>query len=88
MYLNGQDIPDRDMRGQRVTDDSFILCFSAHHEPIEFTPPAELDDASWQVVLDTAVNPSDEEADIKPILPGAAVTVQPRTLVVLRSLGE
>ena len=41
MYLNGQDIPDRDMRGQRVTDDSFILCISAHHEPIEFAPPPE-----------------------------------------------
>jgi hypothetical protein len=41
VYLNGQDIPDRDMRGQRVTDDSFILCISAHHEPIEFAPPPE-----------------------------------------------
>ena len=42
MHLNGQDIPDRDMRGQRVTDDSFILCFNAHPpEPIEFTPPPE-----------------------------------------------
>ena len=41
MYLNGQDVPDRDMRGQRVTDDSFILCFNAHHEPIEFTLPPE-----------------------------------------------
>ena len=33
--------PDRDMRGQRITDDSFILCFNAHHEPIEFTLPPE-----------------------------------------------
>ncbi|MDQ1739642.1 MAG: isoamylase, partial [Pseudonocardiales bacterium] len=88
VFLNGHGIQGSDDRGGRVTDDSFILCFSAHHEPIEFTPPAELEDASWQVVLDTAMNPSAEEADIKPILPGAAVTVQPRTMVVLRSLGE
>ncbi len=34
-------IPDLDVRGQRVTDDSFVLCFNAHHEPIEFAlPPA------------------------------------------------
>ena len=37
VYLNGQGIPDLDVRGQRVTDDSFVLCFNAHHEPIDFT---------------------------------------------------
>ena len=42
VYLNGLGIPDLDARGQRVTDDSFFLCFNAHHEPIEFTlPPGE-----------------------------------------------
>ena len=42
VYLNGQGIPDLDPRGQRVTDDSFVLCFNAHHEPIDFTlPPKE-----------------------------------------------
>ena len=39
VYLNGQGIPDLDLRGQRVTDDSFVLCFNAHHEPIDFTLP-------------------------------------------------
>ena len=33
VYLNGQGIPDLDERGQRVTDDSFVLCFNAHYEP-------------------------------------------------------
>ena len=43
VYLNGQGIPDLDARGRRVRDDSFLMCFNAHHEPIEFTlPPAEL----------------------------------------------
>ena len=42
VYLNGHGIPDLDVRGQRVIDDSFLLCFNAHHEPIEFTvPPKE-----------------------------------------------
>ena len=40
VYLNGQGIPDLDERGQRVTDDSFVLCFNAHHEPIDFALPA------------------------------------------------
>ena len=37
VYLNGLGIPELDARGQRVTDNSFFLCFNAHHEPIEFT---------------------------------------------------
>ena len=32
VYLNGEGIPRRDARGERVTDDSFLLCFSAHDE--------------------------------------------------------
>ena len=54
VYLNGQGIPDLDARGQRVTDDSFLLCFNAHHEPIDFTlPPAEFG-AAWLPVIYTA----------------------------------
>ena len=39
VYLNGDGIPDLDVRGQRVTDDSFLLWFNAHHEPIDFALP-------------------------------------------------
>ena len=54
VYLNGLGIPDLDARGQRVTDDSFVLCFNAHHEPINFVlPPPEFGPA-WIPVLDTA----------------------------------
>ena len=41
VFLNGQGIPDRDGRGQRVIDDSFLLCFSAHDEAIDFTVPGD-----------------------------------------------
>lgn len=45
---------DLDPRGRRVIDDSFVLCFNAHHEPIHFTlPPAEFGPA-WRPVVDTA----------------------------------
>ncbi len=88
VFLNGEAITGTDDRGGRVTDDSFILCFSAHDEPLEFIPPKELHETHWEVVLDTAVVPSAEEADLKPIIPGGSVTVQPRAMVVLRSLGE
>ena len=54
VYLNGQGIPDLDDRGQRVTDDSFVLCFNAHHEPIEFVLPADQFGTAWVTVIDTA----------------------------------
>ena len=80
-YLNGQGIPDLDVRGNRVTDDSFVLCFNAHHEPIEFTlPPAEFG-AAWLPVIYTgaAVEPQDT------IAAGATVTVDARAVMVLRA---
>lgn len=54
VYLNGLGIPDRDTRGQRVADDSFILCFNAHDEPIDFTLPPRDFGLQWHAVLDTA----------------------------------
>jgi glycogen operon protein len=54
VYLNGFGIPDLDARGQRVTDDSFVLCFNAHHEPIEFMLPPEEFGARWEPVIYTA----------------------------------
>ena len=58
VYLNGQGIPDLDVRGQRVTDDSFVLCFNAHHEPIDFTLAAEEFGPAWLPVIDTAADPN------------------------------
>jgi len=85
VFLNGAAIPGTDERGGPVTDDSFLLCFSAHDEPIDFQLPGLGDEVSWQVVIDTA---SDELAgdDEKPFAPGSTVPVQPRTLVVLQRM--
>ena len=86
VYLNGQGIPGLDQRGQRVIDDSFVVCFNAHHEPIQFTLPPKEFGAQWQVVIDTA-NPANEHGDI--VLAAAATgPVQARALVVLQEVGE
>ena len=85
VYLNGHGIPDLDPRGHRVTDDSFVLCFNAHHEPIEFTlPPAEFG-PEWVAVIDTAAITGDE-ADVKPVAAAATVTVEARAMVVLQAV--
>jgi glycogen operon protein len=80
VYLNGQGIPDRDGRGERVTDDSFYLCFSAHYEPIEFSLPTEEYGASWRVVVDT----THPDVDDLTIPAGKSIEVGARSLVVLQ----
>ena len=53
VYLNGTGIAERDEYGEPVVDDSFLLCFNAHYEDIEFTVPADEYAREWAVVVDT-----------------------------------
>ncbi|MFE4395585.1 MULTISPECIES: glycogen debranching protein GlgX [Streptomycetaceae] len=53
VFLNGYAISEPDRRGGRIVDDSFLLLFNAHFEPLEFTVPAD-HGQEWQVVVDTA----------------------------------
>jgi glycogen operon protein len=53
VYLNGDAITDRDRRGQRVSDDSFLLLFNGHDEPVEWTLP-EPWGGPWELMLDTS----------------------------------
>jgi isoamylase len=82
VYLNGQGIPDRDSRGRRVVDDSFLLCFSAHDEPIDFTLPGKDYGTAWDVVIDTLHGVDREVPSI--ITARGTVAVGPRAIVVLR----
>ncbi|WP_082530365.1 glycogen debranching protein GlgX [Aeromicrobium sp. Root344] len=83
VFLNGDAIADRDVRGMRITDDSFLLAFNAHHEDIEFTLPDGDYGATWTVVVDTATGaveqPGGDMFDA-----GAALNVSARSLVVLQ----
>jgi isoamylase len=85
-YLNGQGIPGRDERGQRVTDDSFVLCFNAHDEAIDFVlPPAEFG-PSWKPVIYTADDAAGDTA--KPESAGATVHVEARSILVLQAAAD
>jgi glycogen operon protein len=85
VYLNGRGIPGRDARGQQVLDDSFFLCFNAHHESIEFTLPPDEFGTDWRVVVNTAA----EETKPAEELPAAAtLTVEAHTTVVLQAVAN
>jgi isoamylase len=87
MFLNGDGIPDMDARGERVTDDSFLLCFNAHHEDIESTVPDGEYGAEWELVVDTAtgeVSPADPARHPG----GGTLRLPPRSLIVLRRVAQ
>ena len=80
VFLNGEGIPDHDIRGERVVDSSFLILLNAHFEDIEFcAPPAEYAD-SWTVVADTA-DPALEEAGT--VAAQATIIVPARSLLLL-----
>ncbi|MGW9205462.1 glycogen debranching protein GlgX [Embleya sp. NPDC055664] len=85
VFLNGNAISEPDPRGQKITDDSFLLLFNASHEAEEFTIPVDLG-RSWTVVVDTADDKTViHEPKSRPTIEGgAAQTVEPRSLVVLQ----
>jgi glycogen operon protein len=53
LFLNGDAIPDPDLRGEQITDDSFLVLFNAHYESLAFTVPDRDWGDHWVVVLDT-----------------------------------
>ena len=53
VWLNGDAITEPDRRGHRIEDDSFLLCFNAHHEDIMFQIPGTEYAHSWEVIIDT-----------------------------------
>ena len=83
VYLNGHGIPDLDPRGRRVTDDSFVMCFNAHHEPICFTLPPEEFGKAWQPVIYTVEGAVMEGS--RPVAAGAKLTVEARAVIVLQA---
>ncbi|MCU1657581.1 MAG: glgX 2, partial [Pseudonocardiales bacterium] len=83
VYLNGQGIAGRDARGQRVVDDSFLLCFSAHDEAIEFRVPGPEYAEAWEIEIDT-LEPGGRDGTL--VEADGTVSVGPRALMVLRGV--
>ncbi|MFG1928379.1 glycogen debranching protein GlgX [Cryptosporangium sp. NPDC048952] len=81
LYLNGDGIRELGPQGDQITDDSFILAFNAHYEPIDFTMPPSEYAAKWSVAIDTA-NSTGAGARIAEA--GSRIPVEARSLLVLQ----
>ena len=92
VFLNGDGIRDVDSRGERVTDDSFLLCFNAHYEDIEARLPPRSYGVRWTVVVDSstgevqtlAPQPGVVAADPPTLAAGGTLSVPARSLLVLQ----
>ena len=88
VFLNGQAIPTRDERGERVVDDSFYVMFNAHQQPLEFRLPPRQWGERWTMVLDTHESGDElsEERLGREFDAESSVQVEPWSLVLLRRL--
>ncbi|GAA4203697.1 glycogen debranching protein GlgX [Actinocatenispora rupis] len=83
LFLNGDGIRERGPRGEKITDDSFILCFNSYWEPVTFTTPASEYGEKWRVLLDTAEPTGDGWDEDQVAEAGGRIRVEERSLVVL-----
>ncbi len=84
VFLNGSSIPDPDLHGQPVVDDSFYLLFNSWDQDLDFALPSARWGRSRMVSLDTtAAVPSPQPGP--EYRPGRVVCVRGHNLVVLRS---
>ncbi|GIH17868.1 glycogen debranching protein GlgX [Rugosimonospora africana] len=81
LFLNGDGINERGSRGERYTDDSFLVFFNASEILLDFVVPGQEYGDKWQVLIDT-VNP-DPAADPAVVPAGGRIPVLERSLMVL-----
>jgi glycogen operon protein len=82
LCLGGDALPEVDEQGNQVTDDTFLLLFNGHHEPVSFELPACGSALRWENVLDTADSSPPEPAST--LAAGESRALQARSLVLLR----
>ncbi len=90
VFLNGEAIPSRGPRGERVVDDSFYAIFNASDGDLDFVLPAQLYGLRWIVVLNTAGDtmddafPDDRRGTPPSHLAGVSLPVKARSTLLLR----
>jgi isoamylase len=81
VFLNGEALPEPDERGERVVDDSFLLCFNAHDHAVDFVIPNDDYATEWTAELDT----TDPTGEVKLVVSdGDHVSLSGRALLVFR----
>ena len=81
VFLNGEALREPNARGERVVDDSFLLCFNAHDHAVDFVIPNDDYATEWTAELDT----TDSTGEAKLVVShGDHVSLPGRALLVFR----
>ncbi|MYR59046.1 glycogen debranching enzyme, partial [Streptomyces sp. SID625] len=83
VFLNGNAISEPGQRGERITDDSFLLMFNAAARPLDFVVPVD-HGRQWRVVVDTARSVPVPPGTGRGAQAGDRLTLTDRSLVVLQ----
>ena len=84
VFLNGEEIPHRSPRGERIVDDSFLLLLHGDARPIVFTLPGKPWAKEYELVLHTMAGRVDPDEHPIVHLAGERLLMPPRSLAVLR----
>jgi glycogen operon protein len=84
LRLNGRTLDDVNAVGEPIEDESFMILFNPHHEPIRFHMPRR-GSTAWQVMLDSA---SPERAEGPLIRAGNFYELIARSTAVLREMRD
>ncbi|MDQ3963011.1 MAG: glycogen debranching protein GlgX [Actinomycetota bacterium] len=82
VFLNGDEIAQPAPRGEKITDDSFLMLFNAHDDEIMFTLPIGAWGNEWAAMIDTNDPGLDEGSKI--FKAGEEVPVFGRAVMVLQ----
>ncbi|WP_326618373.1 glycogen debranching protein GlgX [Streptomyces decoyicus] len=85
MYLSGNDISQRDARGIRIVDDSFLAVLHAAAHPRPFTLPGPPWARAYELLVDTAREEQPGAAE-PPYAAGSTVTLAGRSVVLFRAV--
>jgi glycogen operon protein len=84
LQLSGRTLDDVNGVGEAIRDDTYLILFNPHHEPIRFfMPPRE--GSAWELLLDSG-EPGKED---KPVIASSQpYDLEPRTTALLRELTD
>jgi isoamylase len=84
LELNGRTLDDVNGVGEAISDETFMILFNPHHEPIKFFMPPKQGSA-WELLLDSAYP---DKSDKPVIAPGEPYELIARSTALLRELTD
>jgi len=84
VFLNGDAISEHGSRGDKITDDSFLLLFNPSWKDAHIMLPGAQHGWTWEPVLDTARAPGEESNGRRSLKAGRRRTTKARSVAVFR----